>query len=117
MGKEINIITKDISELKEFTEQNTRLVQIEYNETTGRYLYKRYYIKSPSLGDRLMGYEVVKPIKKKNSDGSIVLRYPSTSEFGRYGWFLPSNTKREILDKYLNGELPHRGPKSREHND
>ena len=104
--KEIKINYKDISELKEFVEQGTRLVQVEYNETSGRYLYERYYIKSPSLGNRLMGYEVVKPIKTKNPDGSIVYIYPPTSKFGSYGWFLPPNTKREILDKYLKSELP-----------
>lgn len=104
--KEIKIFAKDISELKEFVEQGTRLVQVEYNETTGRYLYERYYINSSTLGNRLMGYEVVKPLKRKNPDGSTVYTYPSTSQFGKYGWFLPPNTKREILDKYMNGELP-----------
>lgn len=104
--KEINISIKDISELKEFVEQGTRLVQVEYNETTGRYLYERYHINSPTLGNRLMGYEVVKPPKRKNPDGSVVNTYPSSSQFGSYGWFLPANTKREILDKYMNGELP-----------
>lgn len=102
----IKINYKDITEELEFIEQGTRLVQKEYNEKSGRYLYERYYINSPRLGNRLMGYEVVKPIRKKNSDGSIVHIYPSTSYFGTYGWFLPPNTPREKIDKYLNGELP-----------
>lgn len=102
------IFIKDISGLKEFTEQGTRLVQAEYNENTGRYLYERYYINSPTLGNRLMGYEVIKPRNRKNPDGTVVKRYPSSSDFGTYGWFLPPNTKREILDKYLNGELPNK---------
>lgn len=102
------VFYKDIRGLKEFTEHGTRLVQSEYNEKTGRYLYERYYINSPTLGNRLMGYEVVKPYNRKNPDGTIVKTYPSTSQFGGYGWFLPANTKREILDKYLNGELPNR---------
>ena len=63
---------KDITELKEFVCQGTRLVQVEYNENSGRYLYERYYKNSPSLGNRLMGYEIVKPVKRKNHDGSVV---------------------------------------------
>lgn len=102
----LKINCKDITELKEFVCQGTRLVQVEYNENSGRYLYERYYINSPSLGNRLMGYEIVKPVKRKNYDGSIVYVYPSSSQFGLYGWFLPPNTKREKIESYLKGELP-----------
>ena len=105
------IFYKDISELKEFLEHGTKLVQTEYNETSGRYLYERYYINSPALGNRLMGYEVIIPVKYKNPDESFVYGYPCTSKFGTYGWFLPPNTKREILDKYMSGELPDRKKK------
>lgn len=104
MASEIN--HKDITELKEFVCQGTRLVQVEYNENSGRYLYERYYKNSPSLGNRLMGYEIVKPVKRKNHDGSVVYRYPSSSQFGLYGWFLPSNTNKEKIESYLKGELP-----------
>lgn len=106
MKKEINITSRDISELKEFNEHGTRLVQSGYNEQTGRYLYKRYYIDSPTLGNRLMGYEIIKPCKRKNPDGTVVYTYPSNSQFGSYGWYLPPKTTKEILDKYMRGELP-----------
>ena len=102
----IDIISKDITEEKEFILQGTKFIQKEYNEKSGRWLYERYYINSPTLGNKLMGYEIVKPKRKKNSNGTIVNIYPSTSQFGTIAWFLPPNTPREKIDKYLNGELP-----------
>lgn len=91
------IFNTDISQKTDFVFQDTRLIQKYYDSESGCYLYERYYINSPTLGNRLMGYEIVKPIKRKNPDGTTVYVYPSSEQFGRYGWFFPPNTSMEIL--------------------
>lgn len=88
----------DISNKKEFTFDGTKLVQVEYCESTGRYLYKRLF-----PNGRIFGWEVVQPVKKKNPTGEYVYTYPSTTQFGKYGWFLPPNAPRERIDYYLKG--------------
>ena len=98
------VFSKDIKERKEFVFQDTVLKQLEYCEETGRYLYGRYWQKdcTPDFVGKLMGYEIVKPVKHKNPDGNIVLVYPSTEQFGSYGWFLPANSKRTEIEDCLN---------------
>lgn len=49
-----------------------------------------------------MGYEVVKGVKKKNPDGSIVYCYPGDEQFGVYGFFTYKLERcREILDSWI----------------
>ena len=54
-----------------------------------------------------MGYEIVKPVKKKNPDGNIVYTYPSSEEFGRYGWFYIGEDKKlwERMKAHINSLL------------
>ena len=94
---------KDISERKEFVCEGTTLKQLGYDESTGKYIYGRYHLKDcrKEWVGKLMGYEIVKPVRYKNPDGTIVGVYPSNEQFGKYGWFLPANAKDEI-EKYLN---------------
>ena len=101
MGK--GIFYTDIKDKKEFTFEDTTLVQKEYCEETGRYLYHRLWKTNcaPEKVGTLMGYEVVKPKKRKQPDGTYVHMYPSSDDFGTYGWFFPANTKREELDDCL----------------
>ena len=89
---------KDISEKKEFTYDGTILLQVEYCESSGRYLYKRSY-----PDGRILGWEVVKPIKRVNPSGETVFIYPATNSFGLYGWFLPPKAERTKIDYYLQG--------------
>ena len=83
---------------KEFNFDNTKFTQIEKEETTGRYLYKR-----ERKDGSIMGYEVIQPRKHTNPDGSIVYTYPSSSDFGSCAWFLPPNVERVKIDYYLKG--------------
>ena len=51
---------------------------------------------------KFMGYEVVKGIKAKNPDGSIVYCYPGDEQFGVYGFYTHSLDRcKEILDSWL----------------
>lgn len=95
----MEIYYTDISKKKDFTYDGTRLVQMEYCESTGRYLYKRMF-----ENGRTFGLEVVQPMKKTNPSGEIVYAYPATNSFGKYGWFLPANADRTKIDYYLQGK-------------
>lgn len=91
---DLKIFVKDISELKEFSHDGTLLKFQEITEE-GWYIYQRYF-----NDGRLMGFEVVRPKKRKNPDGSIVRIYPSTTQFGSYGLYFPKwMSKSQILER------------------
>lgn len=92
----MEVFRTDISEKKEFKYVGDTIKQCEYNEQTGLYLYERYL-----PNGRLLGYEMVKPVKYKNPDGSIVGSYPSSEQFGRYGWFYSARSNRDKLIEAL----------------
>ena len=49
-----------------------------------------------------MGYEVVRGIKRKNPDGSIVYVYPGDEQFGVNGFYSYDLDRcREILDSWI----------------
>ena len=95
----------DIKDKKEFVAEDCKLKQVEYCEESGRYLYERYFYKDckPEKVGMLMGYEIVQPKKMKQPDGSDVFIYPSSSDFGKNGWFLPANSSRDMINFYLLG--------------
>lgn len=95
----------DIKNKIEFNFDTDKLIQLEYCEESGRYLYGRYFRKdcNPESVGKLMGYEIVQPVKRKQPDGTTVYTYPSTEQFGTYGWFLPKNTPRSKINEYLKG--------------
>lgn len=102
----MQIYSKDIKDKKEFNFDTTTHKQLDYNEQTGRYLYGRYYrsdCRDEMIG-RLMGYEVVQPVKRKQPDGTEVYIYPSSEQFGKFGWFFPNNTPKETLEIFMRGE-------------
>jgi len=100
----MRLFATDIKDRKEFTFDDSTLVQKEYCEATGRYLYWRLFKTdcAPEKVGKLMGYEIVQPEKHKNPDGTYSNMYPCSERFGKYGWFFPANTKREVLDDCLN---------------
>lgn len=74
----MEIIRKDIKDLKEFKKYGDTFKQIRNNPETGWWLYER-----PTH------YEVVKGKRYKNPDGEVVLIYPSEGDWGTYGYTIP----------------------------
>jgi hypothetical protein len=66
---------KDISEMKEFEKYGDLFRQVRHNPETGWWLYRRG-----------TSYEVVKGVKHKNPDGTIVRTYPGSETWGTYGY-------------------------------
>ena len=82
----------DIKDKKEFVFDGDLLIQKEcVDEDNKIYVYERYY-----QGSFLYAYEVVRGIKRKNPSGRIIYKYPSSEEFGKYGYFLPVKSKNRI---------------------
>lgn len=96
----------DIKDKKEFTFEGDTLKQ-SYCAVPDKniWVYERYN----HLG-RLIGYEVVKGVKVKNPDGQVVYKYPSTEQFGQYGFF----AHEKDVPKYIQ-ILTSRGVKSLKH--
>ena len=90
--KEIKIKVKDISELKEFEKFGEVFTCIAHNPIHDTYLYQRRG-----------GYEIIKPRKRKNPDGSIVYAYPSSEQFS-FGVALYTPIYEKAV-KYLNKGL------------
>lgn len=84
----------DIKDKIEFSFEGDILRRLESNDAANLYLYGRF-----DKGDgHLKGYELVRGVKHKQSDGSEVFTYPSTEQFGSKGWFLPARTDRDTLN-------------------
>lgn len=77
------IFYNDISERKTFKMFGDLFVLIARNIEHNTYLYKRVKLSTDEYGET-SGYEIVKPIKRKNPDGTTVYVYPSSEQFG-YG--------------------------------
>ena len=80
----MEIVRKDIKDLKEFKKYGDTFKQIRNNPETGWWLYER----TPKDGGR-KHYEVVKGKKYKNPKGEIVLVYPGENDWGTYGYTIP----------------------------
>ena len=95
----------DIRDKTQFSFEDDTLRFLAYDgpeDGTGRYLYGRYHrldCGKESVG-RLYGFEVVVPVKRKQPDGTPVLCYPSTEQFGKNGWFYGLLSKPEIEAKF-----------------
>ena len=100
------IFRKDISEKKEFSFDGDTLKQKYcYDEEKQIWVYERY-----NHSGRLIGYEVVKGIKHINPDGSLVFKYPSSEQFGKYGYFISARWAETDIPKYL-AKLAEKGSK------
>lgn len=71
----LEIYRKDLQ--KTFTKYGDTFTQIAHNPNLNTYIYERINDKG-----RHNGYEVIKPKRFKNPDGSIVYVYPSENEWG-----------------------------------
>lgn len=94
----IRIVIKDISEVKTFEKYGDIFNQIKHNEETGWWLYERT---NKETGKK--HYEVVRGVKKKNPDGTIVYAYPSSEMWGTYGYTIPDNRYAEKVIEFMMG--------------
>lgn len=92
----LEIYRKDLQ--KTFTKYGDTFTQIAHNSNLNTYLYER----TDSEGKN-NGYEIIKPKKVKNPDGSIVYVYPTEREWG-YGRALTTRNKDKAF-QYLNNGL------------
>lgn len=83
----------DIRDKKEFVFEDDLLKQKEcVDEENHIYVYERYYHKT----DLMYIYEIVRGVRHKNPDGNIVYLYPSSEQFGSYGYTIPAKLKDRI---------------------
>ena len=82
----MEIIKKDIRELNSFKKFDSTFTKIWSDEDRHLYVFKR--VKIMDDGKERIDYEVIKGVKTKNPDGSIVYAYPSSDNFGTYGYYI-----------------------------
>lgn len=98
----MKIYSKDISDKKEFTFDGERLkLNRCLDEESHIYLFERY-----NSAGMLYAYELVRGIRHKNPDGQIVYVYPSSEQFGRYGFFIAKNHLEESLTRFVQKLTP-----------
>ena len=87
----------DISTLTEFKVGKDTLTKERcVDEERHMYLFKR----TNSQGI-LIGYELVRGVRRKNPDGSIVYIYPSSSLFGNYAYYIAKAYAERDIPKYI----------------
>ena len=79
----MSIAAKDISEKKSFSRCGYNYQCIYYNQDFHCGVWK---MTNKNTG-RFGGYEVIKGVKYRQPDGSIVYRYPGDEQFGVYGFY------------------------------
>ncbi len=93
----MRVFSTDIKDKKRFTFEGDTLVQKECVDAEKHiYIYERY-----NSSGRLFGYEVVKGVKTKNPDGNYVYKYPSSEQFGQYGYFI-AKKYADTISEYVN---------------
>lgn len=78
----IEIYLKDIKEIDYFKKFDDDFFKVYSDDENHIYVFKRIREK------QVKSYEVVKGVKHKNPDGSIIYRYPTSEEFGTYGYYI-----------------------------
>lgn len=83
----MEIFSKDISEKRTFKSEG-HLFEMVKDYGNNVYLYHRTGFETWSGKNNPIdfGYELIYAAPFKNPDGTIVHRYPSSSEWGKYGW-------------------------------
>lgn len=99
MKKEI--YATSIKDKKEFDRAGYHYTCVRADDRRHIYLYKM--TDGSSRPTEL--YELVKAVKHKNPDGNVVYRYPTSEEWGLYGWTIwgyPETCKLKIEEKWSN---------------
>ena len=77
----------DLKNLNDFEKYGDKFTKIYADDENHIYIYKRV----SRYG--VAAFELVKGVKAKNPDGSIVYRYPSSEQFGISGWYIMDNDR------------------------
>lgn len=88
----MEIIKKDIRDINKFEKYGSTFSKIWGDDEHHLYVFKRTKNRTD--------YEVVRGVKKKNPDGSIVYTYPSSENFGINGYYImgiPENLSKSRI--------------------
>lgn len=88
----MNIIRKDIRNVKTFKKYGEVFTQIRSNPETGWWLY-----------ERKNAYEVVRLKKFRNYDGSVVYTYPTENDWGIFGYTVNKNIWADKIIEFIMG--------------
>ena len=83
--EKIEAYYKDIFDLTEFNKNGYHYSQVIADRGNNIYIYKMEHIGEPLS---YCQFELVRGIKRKNPDGTVVNTYPSTENFGTYAWYI-----------------------------
>lgn len=100
--KEISAI--DLSEKMEFRRAGYDYQNVVFDAAHHCGIWKMTRVIDGKVED--MGYEVVRGMKRRNPDGTVVYCYPGDEQFGVYGFFTYNLDRcREILEGWLKEEV------------
>lgn len=74
------IVLQDLKDVDSFVKFGDKFDKVYADDSKHLYVFKRQ--------GKGVGYEVVKAVKRKNPDGSTVYTYPSSEQFGVYGFYI-----------------------------
>lgn len=91
----MKIFYTDLKEKNNFEKFDEQFIKIFGNEEKHIYVYKR--VKNNSIES----YEVIKGVKHMNPDGNYVFTYPSTEQFGLYGFYIMGYDKDYAINRII----------------
>lgn len=87
----MEIFKTDIREKREFERYGFQYTLVKEDNDNRIYVFK-----VEKKGEKPLpyeNYEIVKGKKEKNPDGTVVYTYPSTEQFGKYGYYICGTPK------------------------
>lgn len=89
---------KDIKEIETFEKFGEIFTKIYKDDEIHVYVYERR-----KNGGTSGGFEVIRGKKYTNPDGSVVYCYPSSEDFGVYGYYISALMRdcKERIQKYI----------------
>lgn len=85
-----NIDRKDIKEIESFVRNGSEWTKVYADDENHIYVFFNG-----------KDAEVIIGVKHKNTDGSIVYVYPSTTQFGRYGYYIAGPRFKERIKQRI----------------
>ena len=89
----MKIYHQELKENNNFEKFGEQFTKIFGNDEKHIYIYKR------NKNNKIFSYEVIKGVKHKNPDGNYVYAYPSSEQFGTYGFYIMGGNKNYALKR------------------